>query len=89
MADWQAGAKWRWLAATIRGKFKYGVIILHISVLCDFIVSLSPLQVLLESPLHDVDHHVDLLDGPLRIGDAFRADEEGGHRGGEEALSLF
>ena len=51
--------------------------------------SSSPLQVLLEGLLHDVDHHVDLFDGLLGIGDALRADEEGGHRGREEALSLF
>ena len=49
----------------------------------------SPVQVLLERTLHDVDHHVDLLDGLLGVGDSLRADEEGGHGGGEEALRLL
>ena len=55
----------------------------------DLSMRILPLQILLESPLHDVNHHVDLLDGLLGVGDALRADEQRRHRRREESLRLL
>ena len=101
MAHWQAGAEWRWLAATIPGKFKHAGIILHISVVStpwvegwNILITISPLLkyyilILIASPICEVNFTtVTVWMAPLEVIGTLGKPEAPKGEGGRLTVSL-